>query len=92
MVEVVTSLASGGEPDVDYMVRSRYKADHTGYEEYCTLEAVFWFSDCEGSHAKESNADQQKNYCCTYGFPVLPDFGMVPAVHRLCGLHIFVDQ
>lgn len=59
MVEVVAPLSPGREPDVHDVVGSGHEADHAGYEEYCTLEAVLGLSDGEGAHAKEPHADQE---------------------------------
>lgn len=92
MVEVVASLSPRGEPDVDHVVSAGDEADHAGDEEYCTLEAVLWLSDGERPHAEEPYSDQQQYHGCAHRLPVLSDLGMVPAVHRLRGLHILMYQ
>lgn len=59
MIEVVASLSSCGEPDVDDVVRAGDEADHAGYEEHGALEAVLRLGDGEGAHAEEADTDEE---------------------------------
>lgn len=92
MIEVVASLSSGGEPDVDDVVGAGDEADHAGYEEHGALEPVLWLSDGEGAHAEQADADEQQHDGRAHRLPVFPHLGVVPAVHGLRGLHILVYQ
>lgn len=92
MVEIVASLAPRSEPDVNHVVGAGDETDHTGNEEYCTLEAILGLGDGEGPHTEEPHSNQQQHDRRTHGLPVLPDLGMIPAVHGLRRLHILVDQ
>lgn len=92
MVEVVASLPSCGEPDVDDVVGAGDEADHAGHEEHGALEAVLRLGDGEGAHAEEAHTYQEQHDGRTHGLPVLADLGVVPAVHGLRGLHVLVYQ
>lgn len=92
MVKVVTSLAAGCEPDINHVVRSWDKADHSRHEKYGALKPILRFGNGESAHTEQSHPNKEQHDGCTYCFPVFSDFWMVPTVHGLCCFDIFVDQ
>lgn len=92
MVEIISSLTSSCQPDVDHMISSWDKTYHTCHKENCTLKPIFRLSYCVSTHAKEAYSYKKEYDSCTNCFPVLPDFGMIPAIHGLCSFHILMYE